>query len=200
MSLLSATSSLTASLTVFATFVLASQIGPGFFIYLAMLGPTALWLLPGLLAQTIPAGVAGGILLAGANTEADRRPSARDAGKLTIVLAAATLYFVGWGVPEAYARTGAAADRITNPKAVEATLAKPPTPARMPLPELMADRSDAARAEMWTRLQAVARTLIFGLLAALLLATPLRWNVASALGVTALIFLWQIRSLAALTT
>jgi hypothetical protein len=198
MSLLSATSGLTAVLTVLATFVLASGVGAGFLIYLAMLGPSALWLLPGLLAQTIPAGVAGGILMAGANTEADRRPSPRDAAILTIVLAAATLYFVGWAVPDAYERTGAVADRFTKSRAVEATQAKPVSAARMPLPELLADSSAAARAEMWTRLQAVARTLIFGLAAAFLLVTPLRWNVGSALVVTAVLFLWQMHGLTAL--
>jgi hypothetical protein len=190
MTLGSATLGVTLLLTLGAFLVLLSSLGPAALLYVAMLGPQVPWLLPGLLAQTIPPGLLGGTLLAHSTADATWRPTVPDVLKATVVLTLVTLYLTGWLAPLAFERTGAAVDRFRDQPAVERQAPAPPV--ARPLPELMRDASEPARTELWRRLQLVALCAAFGLAAAAVVGSGVRMNTATVVGITAVAFIWQM--------
>lgn len=192
MTLLPATLGVTLLLTFGAFLVFSAQLGPGALLYVAILGPQAVWLLPGLLAQTLAPGLLGGALLAGATAESEMRPTSRDISKATVVLTLLTLYLVGWLAPMAFERTGAAVDRFRDRPAVEAGRTAPLPPVALPLPALVQERSEPARTELWRRLQLVAICALFGVVAAGVIGSGVRLNTATAIGATAVAFIWQM--------
>jgi hypothetical protein len=66
-------------------------------------------------------------------------------------------------------------------------------PASFDLPRLMADDSAEAKADLRRRIDMVAPSLVFGLVAAALVASPLSWSYLPALGLAAIAFIWQMR-------
>jgi hypothetical protein len=191
--LLSATVGVTLLLTVAAFFVSFAELGPGALLLLAMLGPDAAWLLPGMLARTMAPGLLGGALLSAATAETAMRPAARDVLGATFVLTCVTLYFVGWLAPAAVERAGARVSRFVDAPAVEASRPVTVSPAAQPLPELVQDSSGPARSELWRRLRLVATCAVFGLLAAAVAGSGVRVSTAAAVGVTAVAFIWQMQ-------
>jgi hypothetical protein len=191
--LLSATLGVTLLLTVAAFFVFAAQLGPGALLLLAMIGPDAGWLLPGVLAQTMAPGLLGGALLSAATAETGMRPTARDVLGATFLLTCVTLYFVGWLAPMAVERAGARVSRFVNAPAVEASRPAMVAPAAKPLSELVQDSSEPARSDLWRRLRLVATCAVFGLIAAAVVGSGVQVNTATAVGVTAVAFIWQMQ-------
>ena len=173
-----------------AFFLTSTLAGPGFLIYIAMLGPTAAWLLPGHLALAMPFGLFGGALIAGAGPRTNDQP--RDVVYLTCVLAILCLYAVGWLMPAGFRATGEATDRFQSKAASERVA--PVTPASFEPPRLIAERSDpAVRAELIRRLHPPGACLFLGLLAAGLVASPFTWRASTAAIVTIALFLFQVR-------
>ena len=145
---------LTAVFTALALLVTASHVGSGFLLYLAMLGGAAVWLLPVHVGLALPAAVFGATMLAASGPRAlADRPVARDVVVLTCFLTLLCVYLVGWVMPAGHAGTGARVARYQNAP-VERPEAEPP--AALQLPHLLADGSEAARAELYRRLWPVA--------------------------------------------
>jgi hypothetical protein len=194
--LASSTLALTAILTGAALVVTMAQAGPGFLLYVAMLGEAAAALLPVHVAIALPAGVFGGALLAGSGPrEQAERVQPAEVVMLTLVATLLSAWLVGWGMPAGYQATEWASARYVDAPAVEqATL----RPAALNLSELLADESAAARAEIFNRLGHVAACLLLGALAAALVASPLSWSHHVALGGTAVAFIWRTGALLAL--
>lgn len=187
------TLALTAAATVGALFATATQVGPGFVLYAAMLGDAIAWLLPVHVAVALPAGVFGGALLAGSGPrDAEARARPMEILRLTLVATLASAWLVGWMMPAAYEATAVRTDRY-----IDAGVKRPetPPPAALTLSELLADGSAEAVAEVVRRLRLTAPCLILGLVAAALVASPLAWTPGSALGGAAVAFLWQVHEL-----
>jgi hypothetical protein len=180
----------TLGLTALSVVGLVFSLGPGFLVYLAALGSTAFWLLPGVLAQTVPVGLLGGALLAGVRG-GDQRPTVSDAVPVAILGMLLSAYCVGWGVPEAYVETGAAADRATGQRA---TLTPPQRVRRLELPALLRDTAPEARPELQSRTRLFLRAVAGGLVAIGLVASRLRWGRGLAWGVIAVAFVLTVRS------
>lgn len=176
----------TLALTALAVLMTAARTGPGFVLYAAMLGSSAVWILPVHVVTVLPAGLIGGVLLAGSGPRTSlERPDVRQVAAVTLVATVTSLYLAGWGMPAAYAATAAASARYVQP-AVEAPAAV--KPAAMNLPQLAAG-SAAARAELMRRVWPVILCLVSGVAAAALVASPLAWSYRTALGGTAVAFL-----------
>ena len=183
---------LTAIMTGAALFVTAAQIGPGFLLYLAMLGEHAVWLLPVHVAVVLPAALFGAALLAasGPGTD-DLRTQPSDVIAVTIVASLLSLYLVGWMMPAGYHATNQAVARHTTAPVERSS----PRPAGLELPQLWHTESPELRAELVQRLRLTIACVIFGGLAAALIASPLTWSYQTALGGTAVAFIWQMREL-----
>jgi hypothetical protein len=182
---------ITLGLSVLSAIGLTFSLGPGFLLYLAALGGTALWLLPGLLAQTIPVGLLGGALVSGGQGEPDQRPTMSDAVSVAILGVLLSTYCVGWGVPEAYLETSSAAERVTSQRAV---LTEAQRVRRLDLPALLRDATPDAQRELWSRLRLILRAVAAGALAVVLVALPLRVNRSVAWGVVAVAFVLTVSS------
>lgn len=192
MGLFSSVLGLTTLLTVAAFFITSSLAGSGFLLYVAMLGPAALWLLPAHVALALPFGLFGGALLAGAGARTSDRAQAKEVIVLTIALTCLSLYLVGWLMPAAAHATGTAVARYQGSTA--AGQAEAGRPSTYELPRLLAGRADPeAGAELRRRLQPVAACLFLGLLAAGLVASPLTWRTRTAVIATVLLFILQVR-------
>jgi hypothetical protein len=188
----SSTFALTAILTGAALFVTAAQAGPGFLLYVAMLGDAAAALLPVHVAIALPAGVFGGALLAGSGPrEQEGRVQPTDVITLTLVATLLSAWLVGWAMPAGYQATEQASARYVDSPAFQ----QPLRPAALNLFELLADDSAAARAELFKRLGHVAACLLLGALAAALVASPLSWSHQAALGGTAVALIWRTGAL-----
>lgn len=189
-SLATLTFGVTIGLTALSVVGLVFSLGPGFLVYLAALGSTAFWLLPGVLAQTLPVGLIGGALLAGV-PGADQRPTVSDAVPVAVLGMLLSAYCVGWGVPEAYVETGAAADRVTGQRAA---LTPSQRVHRLDLPALLGDTAPEARPELQSRVRLFLRAVAAGLVAIGLVASRLRWGRGLAWGVIAVAFVLTVRS------
>ena len=107
MTLSSAVIAVTAVLTLATLFVTAAMAGPGFLLYLAMLGGAAAWLLPALVAQALPCGLFGGAMVAAAGPRSERRAGARAIVAATGLATLLSLGTVSWLTPHAYHATAA---------------------------------------------------------------------------------------------
>lgn len=180
-----------------ATFLVALfMAGPGFLLYLAMLGGAAAWLLPGLVAQALPCGLFGGTLVAAAGPASEERVRPAAVVGATCLLTVAALALVGWLAPQGYQATAAATARYrTGPSTASrdgATARPPQSPAALELPALMADASDGARGELWRRLLPVVATFVLGVVAAGVVGSGARWSTRTALVATAVVFAIQM--------
>lgn len=180
-----------------ATFLVALfMAGPGFLLYLAMLGGAAAWLLPGLVAQALPCGLLGGTLVAAANPSSEERLRPAGVVGATCLLTVAALGLVGWLTPQGYQASAAATARYrTGPSSAtraEATARPSQSPAALELPALMADTSDGARAELWRRLLPVAATFVLGVIAAGVVGSGARWTTRTAVVATGVVFAIQM--------
>lgn len=190
MPLSSAVLAVTAALTM-VTFAIASAMaGPGFVLYLAMLGGAAAWLLPALVAQSLPCGILGGTLVAGAGSPSEHRPAAGAVVASTCLVTVMSLGLVGWLMPQGYQQTAARSNRFVNAKATARETA--PVPSALELPQLMGYRSDGGRAELARRLQPVGLVFLLGLVAAGLVASQLAWTTTTALAATAVVYAMQM--------
>lgn len=180
----------TAVLTFGAFLAMGAELGPGLLLYVAMLGGTAGWLLPGLVAQALPLGLFGGALLTAASRPASDRLAPATVLGATVVVSALCLGLTGWLMPEGYRATAAAAARFTGQPAEQARAAPPPS--ALDLPALVAAPTSAARAELRRRLLPVAGCGVAGLVAGALLALGLRLRITHAMIVTLALFITQM--------
>jgi hypothetical protein len=188
--LLSSNLLMTLAFTIAAFFVMAFKLGAGFFLYLAALGPAAAWLVPGLVAQAMPAGLLGGTLMAAAGPRGEAYHVR--AGEVLGFACAATLlslYLVGWLAPEGFRATSDAM-RPFQQNAVERPAAPP---AALDMLDLVAERSEPARVELRRRLTLVISCAAAGIIAAAMVASRLVWSIRTALGVAAAAFIWQMQ-------
>ena len=190
MALPSAVIAMTFALTLVAFFITAAMAGPGFLLYLAMLGGAAAWLLPALVAQALPLGLFGGAMVAAAGPRSDRRVTARAIVAATGLATLLLLGTVGWLTPHAYHATAARSERYRSP--ASAARPAPPAPSALELPDLAVDPSEAARTELRRRLQPVGLVFILGLAAAGFAASTLHWTARAALALTAILFAIQM--------
>jgi hypothetical protein len=182
----------TVLLTLGALFLTSAQVGPGFLLYLAMLGPTAAWLIPGHVAIALPFGLFGGTLLAGAGPRSADRVQPREVIGLTFVLALVSLYIVGWLMPSGFQATGAATARFVNKPGSDRVV--PVKPASLELPQLLSERADPAMsAELGRRVQLPLACLVLGLIGAGIIAAPFTWSNRTAVIVTLVLFIFQVR-------
>ena len=101
------------------------------------------------------------------------------------------MVLVGWVAPAGHRASSAALARFQDRPAA----APPQSAAALDLEQLLADGSPAARQELRARGRVVAPCLVLGLVAALLVASPLAWRASLALAATALVFVWQMMHL-----
>lgn len=189
MALSSAVIAVTAVLTLATLFVTAAMAGPGFLLYLAMLGGAAAWLLPALVAQALPCGLFGGAMVAAAGPRPERRAGARAIVAATGLATLLLLGTVGWLTPHANQATAARSDRFRGPASAQRPA--PPAPSALELPALASEPSEAARVELRRRLQPVGLVFILGLIASGFAASRLVWSTRAALALTAILFAIQ---------
>lgn len=191
--LASTTFGLTIVLTGLALMVTAVHLGSDLVWLLALLGGAAAAVLPVHIAVALPAALFGGALLAGSGERSrEMRTQPGDIMAFTIVVALFSLYLVGWAMPAAYHASAEATSRY-----VKQERSGPASPAARELPDLLRDGSTEAQRELWQRLRLTIACIVFGALAAALVASPLSWSAQTALGATAVAFIWQTRELMA---
>lgn len=169
------TLALTVALSAAAFMVTIFHLGAGFLLYLAAPGDAAIWLLPVHVATALPAALFGGALLAASGPRtSDGRPAPQEIATLVLLVTVASVMLVGWVMPAGYRASSAAMDRFQE-RRVEG-LAE--APASFDLDRLLADPSAAAREELQARVRVIAPCLVLGLIAWLLVASPLscRWR------------------------
>ncbi len=178
-----------AVLTFGAFLTLSAKAGPGLLLYVAMLGGSAVWLLPGLLAQALPLGLFGGTLVAAASRPTNDRIAPAQLLMPTVLIVGLCLGLTGWMVPEGYRVTAAAAARFTG--GTESASDSLPAPA-LDLPSLVAAGTPAARSELGRRLLPVTGCALAGLVAAVLLAVGIRLPIRAVVVLTLALFVAQM--------
>ena len=191
--LITKTVGLTFALTGLAFMVTVLRFGAGFLIILAALGEQAVWLLPVHVVFALPAALCGGVLLTAAGPRASMdRPQAREVLTLAVIVSMVCVLLVGWTMPAANRASGASLARFQN------TAVERPTesPASYDLPQLLTDRSPAAREHLRTRALLIAPCVVLGAIVTLLVASPFSWSTRTAIFGTVIVFVGQMRYVA----
>jgi hypothetical protein len=180
---------ITALFTLIAFAAAVMTLGRGGLLFLAILGPAAVWLLPAVVIVVLPAGAFGGVMLTYADRAGGYDPDEefnREAIRLAVLAMLMSALIVGWLVPITNQSTEAAFSRFQTgaPAALEST------PAKLTLDALLAGMNSVpgARQELVRRSTWVVLSLLLPLLAAGLGVMKRRWTYRQSLAATLAVF------------
>ena len=184
---------ITALFTVIAAAAAVMTAGFDGLLLLAILGPTAVWLLPAFVVVALPAGAFGGVMLTHADRAAGFGPDEdanRKAMQLAVIAMLLSVLIVGWIVPTAYEPTEAAFSRYQN----GATAAPEIRPARLTLDTLLVEINSVpgAKQELLRRAGWMVLSLLLPLFAAGLGVVKRSWTFSQSVAATAAAFVFVV--------
>jgi hypothetical protein len=180
---------ITALFTMIGAAAAVMTLGSGSLLFLAILGPTAVWLLPAFVVVALPAGAFGGVMLTHADRSGEFGPDEdanREAMQLAVLAMLLSAVIVGWLVPMANQPTEAAFAPYWSgePPALEIT------PATLSLDALVVGISSVpgARQELLRRAGWVLPSFLLPLLAAGLGVVKRQWTYRQSVAATVAVF------------
>jgi hypothetical protein len=184
------TIAITALLSVAAALQAVLAMGSNGLLFLAIVGPAAVFLLPPFIVLALPAGAFGGILFTHADRATVDEPDEhahRDAVRLAVLATIVSTVMVGWLVPQAGQPIEAAFSRFQDNSAQVAAAV---SPARLSLDELVLAIGSVPGAgqELLRRVAWIAASLLMPLFATLLVAVKRRWTYGAAAAATLAVF------------